>query len=110
MPTELIIHAGVPSRASGEVLRSCYKLALDEAERFGLRSVAFTSLGTGDGYPFNRVEAAHIALSSTREWLEMLGTSLPPSERIIHCLRDELDLQVYHRLAPHYFPVDHDRD
>merc|ERR1719277_279770 len=108
MPADTIFHAGVPRKALGHALRSCYEHALNEAEGFGLRSVAFTPLGRGEGYTFNRVEAAHIALSSTRDGLEKLGEDLPPSERIIHCLHEEDELQVYLRLAQHYFPLDHD--
>lgn len=72
LPARWVIHTVGPvwrggSAGEAELLRSCYRNALAEADRVGARSVAFPAISTGVyGYP--RHEAAAIAvrtLSST---------------------------------------------
>jgi O-acetyl-ADP-ribose deacetylase (regulator of RNase III) len=68
-----IIHCVGPvwrggSAGEAELLASCYRRALEEAARAGLRSIAFPAISTGIyGYPPE--EAAAVALAAVREAL-----------------------------------------
>lgn len=57
-----------------DLLRSCYRRSLEEAERIGARSVAFPGISTGIyGYPVEA--AARIAAATVSGWLA--GHDLP---------------------------------
>ncbi len=52
-----------------ELLASCYRRSLEEAERVGARSVAFPSISTGVyGYPIDL--AADVAVNQVTAWLD----------------------------------------
>lgn len=59
------IYAGTPSDA--ELLRSAYRSCLEQAEKLGLHSIGFCSIGTGIyGYPLE--EAVKIAADTLRSF------------------------------------------
>lgn len=67
LPNKAVIHCLGPvygvDRPEKEILRSCYREALQLAEAHGIRSVAFPAISTGIfGYPAE--EAADVALST----------------------------------------------
>ncbi len=68
-----VIHAVGPvyrggTRGEAELLASAFRHSLELATQHGLRSIAFPAISTGVyGYP--KEEAAHIALSTIREYL-----------------------------------------
>ena len=95
LPAKHVIHTVGPvwqDGKSGEPaqLASCYRRALEIADRHDLRSVAFPAISTGIyGYP---IEAAtEIAVETTRAYLA--GTS--GLAAVIFCCFSDSDLQVY---------------
>jgi O-acetyl-ADP-ribose deacetylase len=73
LPARSVIHTVGPVWRDGhhgepELLASCYRRSLAEAERLGAGSVAFPGISTGVyGYPID--EAAAIAVREVRAWL-----------------------------------------
>ena len=73
LPARWVIHTVGPVWHGGdhgepELLASCYRRSLEEAERLGARSVAFPAISTGIfGYP--PAEAARTAVREVTAWL-----------------------------------------
>lgn len=68
-----VIHAVGPvyrggTRGEAELLAGAYRHSLELAEQHGLRSIAFPAISTG-AYGYPKEEAAHIALSTIRDYL-----------------------------------------
>ena len=73
LPARYVIHTVGPvysgSASDAELLRSCYRSALDLARAHGLHTIAFPAISTGVyGYP--KEAAAEIALMTIREWFD----------------------------------------
>ena len=74
LPAKYVIHTVGPVYRGGahgeaEKLESCYLRSLEEAERLGIRSIAFPAISTGVyGYP--KVEAAEIAVKTVQKYLK----------------------------------------
>lgn len=73
LPAKHVIHTVGPiysgSASDAEDLRNCYWNSLEVAKNCDLHSIAFPGISTGVyGYP--KKEAAQIALSTVKEWLE----------------------------------------
>lgn len=79
LPARYVIHTVGPVWQGGdhgepELLASCYRRSLEEAERLGAGSVAFPGISTGVyGYPIH--QAAEVAVREVRTWLA--GHELP---------------------------------
>lgn len=74
LPARWVIHTVGPIWRGGEqgeedLLRRCYRNALEAATGLGARSVAFPSISTG-AYGFPLEEATEIALRETKAFLE----------------------------------------
>lgn len=73
LPARFVIHTVGPvwhggGRGEPELLASCYRRCLEEAERLGVGSIAFPAISTGVyGYPASA--AARIAVHEVRRWL-----------------------------------------
>jgi O-acetyl-ADP-ribose deacetylase (regulator of RNase III) len=73
LPARWVIHTVGPIWRGGEhgepdLLASCYRRSLEEAERLGARTIAFPAISTGVyGYPVDR--AASIAVHAVTTWL-----------------------------------------
>ncbi len=73
LPARFVIHTVGPvwrggDRGEPELLASCYRRSLEEAERIGAGSIAFPGISTGVyGYPVEA--AATIAVREVRNWL-----------------------------------------
>ena len=75
LPARHVIHAVGPiyhkkdGESNAERLGGCYRTSLDLCKKHGLQSIAFSALSTGIyGYPSD--EAAEVALTTVRRWLE----------------------------------------
>ena len=73
LPARYVIHTVGPvwhggNRNESELLASCYRRSLEEAERLGAGSVAFPGISTGV-YGFPVEQAAEIAVREVRAWL-----------------------------------------
>lgn len=85
LPAKWVIHTVGPvwrGGGSGEadLLTSCYRRSLEEAERLGAETIAFPSISTGVyGYP--AAEAAEIAVETVRTWT----SSHERPRRILFC-------------------------
>ena len=81
LPSRHVIHTvgpiagGRPTDLHREQLASCYKSCLDLAAENGLRSIAFCCISTGI-FGFPQEEAAQIAVSTVREWLDGSGSDV----------------------------------
>ena len=89
LPARWVIHTVGPVWQGGDMgepdlLASCYRRSLEEAERVGATTVAFPGISTGVyGYPVDR--AATIAITEVTAWLET--HALP--ERVTMCTFDQ---------------------
>lgn len=100
LPAKYVFHAVGPVYRDGthgepELLRSCYVTCLNLAAERNLSSISFPSISTGVyGYPVQ--EAARIAVSTVREWLNQPG-ALP---RIIKLVQfSDKDHAIYRDVA-----------
>jgi O-acetyl-ADP-ribose deacetylase len=97
LPNRHVIHCLGPvygrDEPAADLLASCYRQALELAERHGLRSIAFPALSTGAfGYPME--EAARVAFESVFATLSQL-TQL---RQIRFVLFDERDRALHARV------------
>lgn len=101
-----VIHAVGPVWRGGagreaELLRGCYRHALELAERHGVRSIAFPAISTGAyGYPI--APAARIAVATVRARAER-PTAV---ERVRFVCFTARDLDTYRRALASAGPVD----
>ncbi|XAO26751.1 hypothetical protein I312_105591 [Cryptococcus bacillisporus CA1280] len=92
--------AHTPQRAA-QLLKSCYKTSLDGCRDLGGGVIGFSSISTGVyGYPIK--DATHIALETTRQFLEHDDTIT----RVIYVVFSKRDEDVYREIVPQYFPPD----
>ncbi|EAU85473.2 Macrod2 protein [Coprinopsis cinerea okayama7 len=108
LPARHVIHTVGPvynasqPEEKAELLKSCYKTSLEVAVENGLKHVAFPSVSTGIyGYPI--VDATHIAIRTTREFLE--GPDGDKLDRVIFVVWSNTDRETYEQLLPEYFPL-----
>jgi O-acetyl-ADP-ribose deacetylase (regulator of RNase III) len=101
LPAKYVIHTVGPTTEDHGLLLSSYKSALELAVSNNLRSVAFPCISTG-AYGFPQEQAAHVALRTTRHFLEKNRDNV---DRIIFVPYLEEDLRIYERLMPRYFPL-----
>lgn len=95
LPARHVIHTVGPVYGGGrhgepEQLRSCYERSLHLAMAHGVRTIAFPAISCGVyGYPIP--EAARIALSTTREFLD----THPEMERVVFVLFGDEAMDAY---------------
>jgi len=95
LPAKYVIHTVGPVWRGGKagedkLLRSCYRSSLTLAEQNRVKSIAFPSISTGAyGFPIRR--AAHIAVSTTREYLN----GATKIEEVIFVCFSKSDYDVY---------------
>ena len=100
LPARHVLHTVGPI-VSGRVtgrdrreLATCYRSCLELAAEYGLRSVAFCCISTGEFHFPNR-EAAEIAVKEVREYLDQRTTSI---ERVIFNVFKDVDREIYRRI------------
>ena len=101
LPAKYVIHAVGPVGEKPQVLTCCYQQSLKLTVENNLRSVAFPCISTGT-FRYPNKGAAHVALRTTRQFLEVNGDHL---ERVIFCLFSPVDVNCYENLLPVYFPI-----
>jgi len=85
------------------LLQGCYRSGLELLREHKLKSIAFPCISTGVyGYP--NENAAHVALSTVRNWLDNSQYS-KEVDRVIFCLFLPIDIDIYNKLMPTYFPL-----
>lgn len=101
LPAKYVIHTVGPRGEVPELLQSCYKTCFNVLTKNTLRVVAFPCISTGIyGYP--NQAAAHIAIGTTRKFLEKNPDSI---DRVIFCVFLKKDVEIYENLMQIYFPV-----
>ncbi|XP_018497708.1 uncharacterized protein LOC100907877 [Galendromus occidentalis] len=104
LPAKYIIHTVGPIGENESKLHGCYLTCLETAKALRMRHIAFPCISTGVyGYP--NKNAAHVALSTTREWLEK-EENAKQVDRIIFCLFLPVDVKHYKELLNTYFPLE----
>ncbi|MEQ9570030.1 MAG: macro domain-containing protein, partial [Longimicrobiales bacterium] len=95
LPARFVAHAVGPVWAGGDreedaCLASCYRGALEETARRGLRSIAFPAISTGAyGFPLSR--AAAVATGAVADGLR----ELEPRPRVVFCCFSAVDARIY---------------
>ena len=87
-----IIH-GMVTRRDKELLASCYRSCLELAAVYGLKSVAFCCISTGE-FHFPNEAAARIAIRTVEDWQREHPNGL---EVIFNVFKD-VDYEIYKRL------------
>ena len=85
-------------------LRSCYENCLQSVLDYNVKSIAFCCISTGI-YQYDSKEAANIALTTVRSWLEINHLSV---EKIIFCTWDDEDYVNYNRWLDKDLPKEND--
>jgi O-acetyl-ADP-ribose deacetylase (regulator of RNase III) len=101
LPANHVIHICGPFGQNALGLIACYEHILELSKKEEIKTLAFCCISCGGrGYP--SVQAAHIALRTTREWLDQ--NTDHGLERIVFCTYLDQDDRVYQRVLPLYFP------
>ncbi|GIX68925.1 ADP-ribose glycohydrolase MACROD1 [Caerostris extrusa] len=101
LPAKYVIHTVGPVGEKPDLLKDCYYNSLNLAKENGLKSIAFPCISTGV-YRYPNESAAHVALKTTREFLEKNESVM---DRVIFCLFLPVDVQIYESLMQNYFPL-----
>jgi len=101
LPAKHVIHTVGPADRKESDLISCYTKSLNLLKPNNLRSIAFCCISTGI-FEYPNEDAAKVALSTTREWLEENRELV---DSVIFCVFLEKDEEIYRSLLPRYFPI-----
>lgn len=98
LPATWVIHTVGPvwqggSSGEPELLASCYRRSIEEADHLGARTVAFPAISTG-AYGYPKAEAAAVAIDT------LSGLSPTSVERVVLVGFDEAATDLYRRLLP----------
>ncbi|GBO16289.1 O-acetyl-ADP-ribose deacetylase MACROD2, partial [Araneus ventricosus] len=96
-----VIHTVGPVGEKPGILRLCYLNSLDIAKRKGWKTIAFPCISTGN-YEHPKEKAAHIALEAVREFFKKNSCVM---DRVIFCLYEQADVEIYESLMQNYFPL-----
>ena len=84
------------------LLRDCYENCLANVlTNDKVKSIVFPCISTGI-FKFPNEDAADIALSAVRTWLETYHSQI---EQIVFCTYEDGDFKIYQRLISKYFPT-----
>ena len=99
LPCHSVLHTvgpivyGSVTQTDRELLASCYRSCLELAAEYGLHSVAFCCISTGE-FHFPAEPAAKIAIGTVREWQQQNPDKI---EVIFNVFKDS-DYEIYRRL------------
>ncbi|PKY25387.1 macro domain-like protein [Rhizophagus irregularis] len=109
LPSKHVIHTVGPVGEKPGLLRSAYVRSMNVMCENNLKSIAFSNISTGVyGYP--RGKAGQLALDTIRKWLEENSEYFDKLDRIIFCVFEDENKDVYETLLPLYFPPSVDID
>lgn len=100
LPAKYVIHTVGPvynpnfAQQNAELLASCYKNSLDLAKEYDLHSIAFSCISTGV-YGCPKVDAAKIAVETTRNWLKQQNFNI----KVYFCVFDSENKAIYNKLT-----------
>lgn len=103
LPAQYVLHSVGPIGENPEALTSCYRSILDLCKAKGVRSVAMCGISTGI-FDYPLVNAATVALSTTRTWLET-GDNAESIDQVVFVNFKAEEEQVYEFLTPQFFPL-----
>ncbi|KAF9973188.1 O-acetyl-ADP-ribose deacetylase macrod2 [Actinomortierella ambigua] len=98
-----VIHTVGPIGENREILKNAYQSVLELAYENNLKTLAFPCISTGI-YGYNINKATPVALKAVRDWLDENPEKGKSFKRIVFCIFDDVDLQVYYRHIRDYFP------
>ena len=102
LPCKRLFHTVAPFGENEMILSSCYITCLSLLSTHQFKSIAFPCIGTGAHF-YPEIKAAHVALSSVRDWLEENGEQI---EQVIFCCYTIESYAIYETIMPLYFPAE----
>ena len=99
LPCRFVLHTVGPiiygrvTKQARELLASCYRSCLELAAAYGLQSVAFCCISTGE-FHFPGELAAKIAIQTVKTWQQQN----PNQIKVIFNVFKEIDYEIYKRL------------
>lgn len=100
LPAKYVIHTVGPvynpnfAQKDAELLAACYRNSLNLAKQYNLHSIAFSCISTGV-YGYSKVEAAKIAVETTKNWLKQQNFNI----KIYFCVFDSENKAIYNKLT-----------
>ncbi|KAG0223690.1 hypothetical protein BGW41_005426 [Actinomortierella wolfii] len=104
-----IIHTVGPIGEVPSLLTNAYQNTLELAYEHDIKTIAFPCISTGV-YGYDIRKATPVALRAVRDWLDENPDKGKSFARIIFCIFENLDLEVYMRHIHTYFPAVPDVD
>lgn len=98
LPSDFVLHTvgptvnGALTEKHCDMLAACYNSCMDTAELYGIKSIAFPCISTGE-FHFPNLQAAQIAVSTVRNRLKDSAV-----ERVIFNVFKDTDRQIYEKL------------
>lgn len=98
LPSRFVLHtvgpyvAGAVKEEDKKLLESCYVTCLEKAKAFGLHSIAFCCISTGE-YHFPNALAAQIAISTVQRWQK----ENPGLMEVVFNIFKDVDKQIYEK-------------
>ena len=99
LPCRYVLHTvgpivyGAVTKSDSDLLAGCYRSCLELASEYGLSSVAFCCISTGE-FHFPNEKAAEIAVRTVRKWQKQN----PGKIEVIFNVFKEIDLNIYRKL------------
>jgi len=114
LPAPFVLHTVGPNDGNQAHLEGAYRATLDECvqprlldvqpdETVQIRSVALCCISTGI-FGFDNEAACHVALRTTREWLEADPIRAAKLDAVLFVVFLDSDKELYQQLLPVYFP------
>lgn len=103
LPCEYVIHTvgpivrGALTETDKKLLSSCYRSCLEIADKYGVKSIAFCCISTGE-FHFPNDKAAEIAVKTVKEYKEQTDSKI---EVIFNVFKDA-DYEIYRKLLGKY--------
>ena len=103
LPCEYVIHTVGPivrstlTDTDKKLLSSCYRSCLTIADKYGVKSIAFCCISTGE-FHFPNDKAAEIAVKTVKEYKEQTSSKI---EVIFNVFKD-VDYELYRKLLGKY--------